>query len=83
MILTKDFIQKISHVEAYSRSGFIFGRSSYVKIHFKKWYKRPKTIKFDWICISCGGGELTYEEPEIYCKSLETLKKAINDAASS
>jgi hypothetical protein len=83
MILTKDFIQNISYVETYSRSGFISGRSSYIKIHFKKWYKWPKTIKFDWICISCRGGELTYEEPEIYHKTLKTLMDAIGNASPS
>jgi hypothetical protein len=82
MLLTKDFVQEISHIETYSRSGFISGRSSYIKIHFKKWYKLPKTIKFDWICISCCGGELTYEEPEIYCKTLKILEKAMDNATS-
>jgi hypothetical protein len=82
MILTKDFIQNISHIETYSRAGFISGRSSYIKIHFKKWHKWPKTIKFDWICISCRGGELTYQEPEIYCKTLEILEKAMSDVSS-
>jgi hypothetical protein len=82
MILTKDFIQSVSYIETYSRSGFISGRSSYIKIHFKKWYKWPKTIKFDWICTAFDGDVSTHTEPEIYHKTLKILAEAMNNATS-
>lgn len=78
MILTKDFISQISHVEYYSKEKFI-GRTSYIKIHFKKWWKLRKVIKFDWICVEHKGDTLHFTEPDSVMETLNALNNAIKE----
>lgn len=77
MIVTKNFIDSISHIETYSRKNFFVGRHSIIKIHFKQWYKPPQKIRYDWICISINGDTFAFDEPEQYGKDVNLLKEAI------
>ena len=77
MIFTKDFISQISHVEYYSKRNIFIGRTSYIKIYFKKWWKLTKTIKFDWVCVRCKGDIIEFSEPDSVMETLNELNNAI------